>query len=574
MTPSPSKPTTRAFSTVVVAVLFLGLCALPASAAGTAIGSLDPGFGTNGAARVVNPDADPSLTADLHVLGDGRILVLLPGAPTVVARYLADGTLDPSFGGDGRITLGGELRIDAMTVDGNGRVLLVGSRPAADDDLDVVVARLHPGGALDQDYGANGIARLTRPEMAERGCGAAISASGRLLVAAAGLDDRGTAEPDDDRSVATFMQLGNRGRLNATFGGDGIVRLRSTGARCDLFPQADGSIVFGGPPQGPGWFGSRCAVGRLFVDGTPDTNFHGDGVRGLVPSTGSATRCVTVVQPDGKIVAALRTAHSRKTGFDIELVRVRPGGSIDTSFGRRGRTRIDVLGSDDTPVALVADAGGITIGSTSAGLGRDHDVALTRLKDDGTIARAFGIQGRIAIDVGQSLGGAAGGDRILDVVEHVDGLAVLGIGPRPGRVRALLRLGPASLDPRRPTSRIGHPREGRTYGQLGVQTLRGSAADPLSGVARVEVAIRQSLTNGDCQWLGRRGGFAERACDRPQWLEAKGTLSWLFALPRVLPESVGSIKSYRAYARAVDGAGNVERRFQRGRNANTFEVRN
>jgi hypothetical protein len=163
---------------------------------------------------------------------------------------------------------------------------------------------------------------------------------------------------------------------------------------------------------------------------------------------------------------------------------------------------------------------------------------------------------------------------MLDVVEHADGLAVLGIGPRPGRIRALLRLGPASLDTDRPTSRIGHPREGRTYGQLGVQTLRGSAVDPLSGVARVEVAIRQSLTNGDCRWLGRRGGFAERACDRPQWLEAKGTLSWLFTLSRVLPESVGSIKSYRAYARAVDGAGNVERRFQRGRNANTFEVRN
>jgi hypothetical protein len=42
----------------------------------------------------------------------------------------------------------------------------------------------------------------------------------------------------------------------------------------------------------------------------------------------------------------------------------------------------------------------------------------------------------------------------------------------------------------------------------------------------------------------------------------------------VLPESVGAIASYRAYARAFDGAGNVERRFQRGRNANTFEVRN
>ena len=570
----PAGPPGRTLAPMATLLVALLVPAVAASAAGTAVGSLDPAFGTNGAVRIANPQGDPSLTSELHVLGNGRILALLPGDPTVVARYLPDGALDPAFGTDGRVVLGSDLRMDAMTVDGRGRILLVGSRSGAGEEPDVAIARLLSGGGLDQDYGTNGIALITRPEIAERGCGAAISARGRLLVAAVGLDDRGTSDPDDDRSVATFMQLGNRGRLNATFGGDGIVRIAATGARCDLFPRGDGSIVFGGPPQGPAWFGKRCAVGRLLEDGTPDASFHGDGVRPLVPSTGSATRCATAVQPDGKIVVALRTARTRKTGFDMEVVRLRAGGSIDTSFGRRGRVRVDGLGSDDTPVALLADASGITIGSTSAGLGREHDVALTRLKDDGTIARAFGIEGHIAHDVGRSLGGPSGKDRLLDVVEHGDGLALLGVGPRPGRVRALLRLGPASLDSLRPTSRLGHPRDGRTYGQLGVRTLRGSASDPLSGVARVEVAIRQTLTNGTCRWLGRRGGFAERACDRPQWLDAEGTLSWTFAIPRVLPESVGVVKSYRAYSRATDGAGNVERRLQRGRNANTFEIRN
>jgi len=563
----------HALAAVTFAVLALVAGATPALGAGVSVGSLDPGFGVSGAVRIGNPNADPSLTAELHALADGRIIVLLPGDPTVVARYLPDGSPDPSFGGDGRVTIT-SIRADAVTVDGQERLLLVGSKVDASGDVDVAIARLFPGGGLDGEYGTNGIARIATPELVERGCGAAIDANGRLLVSAAAVDDRGTADADDDRSLATFLMLGNRGRLNETFSGDGVLRIGTTAARCDLFPQPDGSLVFAGPAQGPAWFGARCAVGRLHGDGTPDTTFHGDGVRAVVPTEGSATRCATTVQPDGKIVVALRTARSRATGSDIELVRIRPGGSIDTSFGRRGRARIDVLGSDDTPIALVADTAGITVASTSAGLGRDHDVTLIRAKDDGSVARAFGIRGRIAIDVGQALGAAAGSDRAIDVVEHGDGLAVLGIGPRPGRVRALLRLGPASLDADRPSSRIGHPADGRTYGQLGVQTLRGSASDRLSGIARVEVAIRQLLTNGTCRWMGRRGGFVDRACDRPQWLPARGTLSWVFPLRRVLPESIGVIKSYRAYARATDGAGNVERRFQRGRNANTFEVRN
>jgi hypothetical protein len=244
------------------------------------------------------------------------------------------------------------------------------------------------------------------------------------------------------------------------------------------------------------------------------------------------------------------------------------------SFGRRGRATIDLFGSDDAPVALLADGGGLTVGTTSAGLGRDHDVALVRVKDDGSIARPFGIDGRIALDVAQTLGGAAGGDRLLDLVPHDDGVAVLGIGSRPARVRGVFRLGSHALDSRPPTSRIGHPRDGGSFGQLGVQTVRGSASDRLSGIRRIEVAIRQSLTGGGCRWLAARGGFVDRACDRPVWHTTDGSVSWLFELRRVLPESVGSIKIYRAYARATDGARNIERRFQPGRNATTFEVRN
>ena len=82
-----------------VALMALALTASPAYAGGADIGSLDPAFGAGGVIRITNPDADPSLTADLHVMPDGRIAVLVPGDPTTVLRFLQDGTPDTSFGG-------------------------------------------------------------------------------------------------------------------------------------------------------------------------------------------------------------------------------------------------------------------------------------------------------------------------------------------------------------------------------------------------------------------------------------------------------------------------------------------
>jgi len=43
-------------------------------------------------------------------------------------------------------------------------------------------------------------------------------------------------------------------------------------------------------------------------------------------------------------------------------------------------------------------------------------------------------------------------------------------------------------------------------------------------------------------------------------------------LPALKP-SRGAIQTYTALSRAIDGAGNREARFERGRNANTFGIK-
>ena len=87
----------------------------------------------------------------------------LGGARVAVARYGNDGTLDPTFGvGGTAITdLGGapDAVVDAVAVDGSGRILVAGNRQIgpAPDDRDFVLARLAPGGTLDTSFGAGGL---------------------------------------------------------------------------------------------------------------------------------------------------------------------------------------------------------------------------------------------------------------------------------------------------------------------------------------------------------------------------------------------------------------------------------
>lgn len=129
----------------------------------------------------------------------------------------------------------------------------------------------------------------------------------------------------------------------------------------------------------------------------------------------------------------------------------------------------------------------------------------------------------------------------------------------------------------KPESRLHHPRNGRTYavGDYKLREIHVFTKDTGgSGVVRAELALRRTMRGGGCVWYtGKR--FRRGRCGEERWLSMRSYGPGLFAR-RVseLEPSVGTwIASYTAYSRAVDGAGNVEGNLDRGRNANTFEVR-
>lgn len=112
----------------------LTLVALPVAGAAAAPGDLDTTWGTEGV--VTAPKASGNGVA---VTADGKVLVADASA-RALRRYTPDGTPDPSFGGDGVVSVTG--RPAAVAIDDGGRIVLAGTilypvRP----ETDVWVAR-------------------------------------------------------------------------------------------------------------------------------------------------------------------------------------------------------------------------------------------------------------------------------------------------------------------------------------------------------------------------------------------------------------------------------------------------
>ena len=127
--------------------------------------SLDGTFGTAG--KVVTDIGENIDVNDAEIQPDGKIVVigtvaLSPGSKTMVLRYNPNGTIDQSFGTNGRVTLqfgsnsdrpgGWYTSGQALAIQSDGQILIGGS-----DSGNAMVARLTSEGLLDVSLGGTGM---------------------------------------------------------------------------------------------------------------------------------------------------------------------------------------------------------------------------------------------------------------------------------------------------------------------------------------------------------------------------------------------------------------------------------
>jgi uncharacterized delta-60 repeat protein len=306
----------------------------------------------------------------LAVQPNGRIVVTGQagtGPRFVVARYTADGSLDPSFGGDGMVSTsfeakGGDVGV-AVAVLPDGAILAAGTAHTLCSCERFAVARYDMHGRLDRSFGADGKATVHFKNGGEPSS-MAVAADGSIVLV-------GGSVPDVDRfQVARFTA---DGAIETAFGGgDGKVTT-NTGqgeeAATAVALEPDGAIVVVGytdlPHEGGETFGpSKFALVRYAADGSLDSSF-GTGGRVKTAFSAGAFPHGVVVQADGRIVVV------GGVGNRFGLARYAADGTLDPTFGGDGRVTTNLSSDvDDARAIALQDDGRVVVAGTAWGIGR------------------------------------------------------------------------------------------------------------------------------------------------------------------------------------------------------------
>jgi len=291
-------------------------------------GSLDPSFGQGGLA-LVSAGFYPE---DIALLPDGKILGGGRGGALMLARFQADGSLDPSFGTGGIAAndVPNDIEVfevfgEAMAVQPDGKIILAGSVDLSplSNGWPYMVARHHPDGSLDTSFGTNGIVLTEIGPYLDWSEAVALQPDGKIVLAGHTYHE------------FVIIRYNPDGSLDSSFGIDGVTKIsfRTEDIPYDVVVQPDGKIVVAGYSS-VGNMDDEFALARLNPDGSLDTSF-GQGGKVESDFEGNETTISAItLQADGKIVAAGRT--ETQEGDLFVIARYLADGSLDTSFGSGG----------------------------------------------------------------------------------------------------------------------------------------------------------------------------------------------------------------------------------------------
>lgn len=411
----------RAVLTHCLAFLAM-LAAIPAMASASP-GNLDPSFGKGG--KVVGRQGP---LVDMAKLRNGGTVV---ASEVAMYAYLPNGKPDRRFGANGVVTpfapAGRKVIIDGIAVDGQDRIVLAGdaghtadTAKAGDATNYAAIERYLPSGRLDPEFRDNGavitdfglplpVRSLNFPDYAQvptpvdvQASGVAIDSRGRIVVTGTraanyGATKLGTVAP---RAEAFAARLTPNGNQDSSFSGTGaspLPGLASIGG--PALDRHDGVYFMAGQtflesPEGP-----RTVVAvHLNADGDEDHEFGNGGQQVLDSRIGSE---------EVELARSLDRKGRLLIFSGARIARLKPGGSMDRTFGhggiatikrRDGEVRLGGLAPEGKGIMAV----GTLISQQKAAKGKFvFRLLLARLSGDGSLDRKFGDGGVVTTDFGK-----------------------------------------------------------------------------------------------------------------------------------------------------------------------------
>jgi uncharacterized delta-60 repeat protein len=366
-----------------------------------------PGIVNQGAAGVADAYNGIVTAPDGSVYSVGYQVVDGTNRAVLVTKSNADGTLDTSFGTDGRAVIdlvsefnaaittnpGAKETGKGIAVDKLGRLLVVGevegdqSAAASAADVDVFVARVHPNGSLDRSYGVNG--GWTRIPLSDgvnpTGAAPVMDAAGwdifvrpnqKSIISVGIGTDSGADRTGRD---AGAVQLTAAGRLDASFGDGGVATIPtpfSDNLRRGLLDD-DGSY-FTTSYANVG-MNNQPFIQKFTPSGAPDESWGDDGLATTYPGGrgGFAEAYGIHKDADGNYIVSAygyrggREGAAAGNSVDALLFSLTPAGNLNTGWADRGLVAYHVgddgnnSGDRHRDHAILPDGRVVGIGGTS-----------------------------------------------------------------------------------------------------------------------------------------------------------------------------------------------------------------
>lgn len=274
-------------------------------------GAPDATFGSSGVA-IATPLGSAATADAVAVQPDGKIVVAgcvnasacTPVANTqiAVARFNANGTLDPSFGSGGAVVIHLGLPYAAamgVAIQPDGKIVLVGYEQGSTTFafFNGLVIRLTSSGALDPSFNGSGVFSYHQPGGGYTSLNAiALQNDGKIVAAGA----------DAGGPNALLLRLSSTGALDSGFGSAGVTAISAGIATSHPFGAYGVGIAGGGAVVASGAYNdngqSDAALWAATAGGAPPPGFGSGGT--VRAPAGGFEGCALAIAPDGSLVTA------------------------------------------------------------------------------------------------------------------------------------------------------------------------------------------------------------------------------------------------------------------------------
>jgi uncharacterized delta-60 repeat protein len=262
-------------------------------------GTLDTTFGNNGK-LLTNVVGFPDSIA---VEADGNILVsgANTSSPATLVCYNANGTLDTTFGNGGELTNLPFYGQASMLIQPDGKIVLAGITDLAGGITSLMVARFNADGTADSSFGSGGevITHVGSGNYNYSNGSLALQTNGDIIV--------GCLDPTSGTAI-DLIRYNTNGSLDTTFGTGGIAYVPEPAGDSSIKNpngievQSNGKIVATAPALDSSSHAQPAAV-RVNADGSLDTSY-GNGGWATIEIGAGDTLTASALQPDGKLLMA------------------------------------------------------------------------------------------------------------------------------------------------------------------------------------------------------------------------------------------------------------------------------